>query len=66
LGAWTLWNHRDVFKKNYFFTTTIGIVVFDGASPNLARALTLALEDMSLWGIAGAMGISYLAGLLPM
>lgn len=40
--------------------------MFDGASPNLARALTLALEDMSLWGIAGAMGISYLAGLLPM
>lgn len=52
LGAWTLWNHRNR-------------CVFDGDSPNLATALTLAFDDMSLWGIAGARGISYLAGLLP-
>ncbi|RCV11247.1 hypothetical protein SETIT_2G170900v2, partial [Setaria italica] len=52
LGAWILWNHRNR-------------CVFDGVSPNLARALMLAGEELHVWGLAGARGISYLLTLRP-
>jgi len=48
LGAWTLWNHRNG-------------CVFDGAAPNLAAALSFALEERRLWALAGARGLSLLA-----
>jgi hypothetical protein len=43
LGAWTLWNHRNRSA-------------FDGVSPNLNRVLTLASDELRLWGTAGAKG----------
>jgi hypothetical protein len=52
LGAWTIWNHRNS-------------CVFDGAAPNLAKALILAGEERHLWSMAGARGLSFLAALLP-
>ena len=50
LGAWTLWNHRNK-------------CVFDGASPNLGRALLLTGEELQSWGLAGA--ISCLSAVVP-
>jgi hypothetical protein len=47
LGAWTLWTHRNR-------------CVFDGAAPDIARALTNAGEERKLWSLAGARGISLL------
>jgi len=52
LGAWTLWKHRNS-------------CVFEGAAPNLARALLLAKEEAVLWSLAGARGISFLSALEP-
>jgi hypothetical protein len=34
--------------------------VFDAQSPNLARALLLASEELLYWSLAGARGISNL------
>jgi hypothetical protein len=47
LGAWIIWNHRNR-------------CVFDGDSPNLTKALILAVEERRMWIIAGARGLSYL------
>jgi len=47
LGAWTIWTQRNR-------------CVFDGASPDVARALTLASEERKLWSMSGAQGISFL------
>jgi len=47
LGAWTLWNIRNR-------------CVFDAESPNLARALLLAGEELLYWTLAGARGINNL------
>ena len=47
LGAWTLWNIRNR-------------CVFDAESPNLARALSLAGEELLYWTLAGARGINNL------
>ena len=52
LGAWTLWKHRNS-------------CVFEGAAPNLMRALLLAKEEAVLWSLAGARGISFLSALEP-
>jgi len=52
LGAWTIWNHRNG-------------CVFDGAAPNLVRALMAAGEERHLWSTAGARGLSFLSALLP-
>lgn len=52
LGAWTLWKHRNR-------------CVFVGAAPSVARALLLTSEELHLWGMAGARGISYLFDLQP-
>jgi hypothetical protein len=48
LGAWTIWNHRN-------------ICVFDGLSPCLISILALADEERSLWETAGAKGLCSLA-----
>jgi hypothetical protein len=45
LGACTLWNIRNR-------------CVFDAESPNLARALLLAGEELLYWALAGARGIN--------
>lgn len=50
LGVWILWNHCNRY-------------VFDGASPNIARALLLASEELHLWGLAGARGITHILAL---
>ncbi|PUZ59364.1 hypothetical protein GQ55_4G035200 [Panicum hallii var. hallii] len=47
LGAWLLWNHCNR-------------CVFDGGSPNIVSLLIAALEELNLWGIAGAKGIKLL------
>ena len=47
LGAWTLWNIRNR-------------CVFDAESPNLARALLLAGEELLYWTLARARGINNL------
>jgi hypothetical protein len=47
LGAWTLWKHCNR-------------CVFDGASPNLAAALSQAEEERVVWEPAGAKGITFL------
>jgi hypothetical protein len=52
LGAWILWKHRN-------------LCVFEGAAPNLARALLLAEEEAYLWVLARARGISFLSALEP-
>uniref|UniRef100_A0A0A9C7Z3 Uncharacterized protein n=1 Tax=Arundo donax TaxID=35708 RepID=A0A0A9C7Z3_ARUDO len=47
LGAWFLWKHRNQ-------------CIFDGASPNVAEVLRLASEEMQIWGMARARGLSSL------
>lgn len=47
LGAWTIWTQRNK-------------CVFDGAVPDMVRALTMASEERKLWSMAGARGISSL------
>ncbi|GJN41123.1 hypothetical protein PR202_gn00453 [Eleusine coracana subsp. coracana] len=41
LGVWTLWRYRND-------------CVFNGRSPNIASALTMAGEEKCLWSLAGA------------
>jgi nuclear pore complex protein Nup210 len=50
LGAWTVWTHRNR-------------CVFNGAGPDIARALIIAGEERNLWSVVGARGISLLTGL---
>ncbi|WVZ88874.1 hypothetical protein U9M48_035341 [Paspalum notatum var. saurae] len=52
LGACTLWKQRN-------------LCVFEGAAPNLARALLLTEEEAYLWVLAGARGISFLSAQEP-
>ena len=47
LGAWTIWTHCNR-------------CVFDGAAPDIARALIIAGEERKLWSMAGARAISLL------
>jgi hypothetical protein len=47
LGAWNLWNHQNM-------------CVFDGAVPDLNSILSTTREDLQLWSVAGAEGISSL------
>ncbi|TVU11748.1 hypothetical protein EJB05_45350, partial [Eragrostis curvula] len=47
MGAWTLWKHRNV-------------CVFNGASPNLSAALSMAGEEIQWWEMAGARALSLL------
>jgi hypothetical protein len=48
LGAWTLWRHRND-------------CVFNGKSPQLSVALTMAGHDLWCWSMAGAKGLPLLA-----
>ena len=52
LGSWLVWKHR-----NYY--------VFDGGTPNLSRVMTAFREEVQLWSIARARGVSYLLALAP-
>ena len=52
LGAWNLWYHRNS-------------CVFDGTSPSIASVIATTLEDLHLWSMAGARGVSYLLALVP-
>ena len=47
LGAWCLWRHRNN-------------CVFNGASPSVAAAISLASEEAHLWSLAGARGLTLL------
>jgi hypothetical protein len=47
LGAWMVWNHRN-------------LCLFDSISPNLVGVLLLAFEVIFFWSLAGAQGISFL------
>lgn len=46
LGAWFLWRHRNR-------------CVFDGAAPDLLGLQVLAEDELKLWALAGAKGISH-------
>ena len=50
LAAWSLWNSHNR-------------CVLDGVLPNLSNLLSATMEEMRLWSLAGATGISYLAAL---
>ena len=50
LGAWSLCKHRNP-------------CVFDGMAPNLGVAWMLATEELHLWMLAGARGMSCLSTL---
>ena len=52
LGAWNLWNHRNRY-------------VFNGASPSITSIIATTLEDLHLWSMAGARGVSCLLSLVP-
>ena len=47
LGAWTIWRHRND-------------CVFNGATPRRDTSLLLAKEEVELWCLAGAKGLSLL------
>jgi hypothetical protein len=47
LEDWTLWRHRNDY-------------VFNGISPRLSTALTMAIEEAQAWCMAGAKGLSLL------
>jgi hypothetical protein len=49
LGAWMIWNHRNK-------------VVFDGRTPCISFLLQAAGEEREIWQLAGAKGLSFLAG----
>jgi hypothetical protein len=52
LVAWSLWNHRNR-------------CVFDGRQPDLNGLLSSIRDDMYMWELAGARGISHLLALQP-
>jgi len=52
LGAWNLWNHCNS-------------CVFYGALPSITNIMATTHEDLHLWSIAGARGVSNLLALVP-
>lgn len=52
LGAWIISNHRNK-------------CIFDGWTPNVSLALSLAREERLMWEMAGAKSLSYLAASFP-
>ena len=52
LGAWLIWKHRNC-------------CVFDGEIPNVSRVVEAFREEVQLWPVAGARGVSYLLALAP-
>jgi hypothetical protein len=49
LGAWMIWKHRNK-------------VVFDGRTPSISFLLQAAGDEREMWQLAGAKGLSFLAG----
>ncbi|GJN05510.1 hypothetical protein PR202_ga23141 [Eleusine coracana subsp. coracana] len=47
LGVWTIWQHCND-------------CVFNGRSPNIASALTMAGEEKCMWSMAGAKALASL------
>ncbi|GJN12867.1 hypothetical protein PR202_ga31184 [Eleusine coracana subsp. coracana] len=47
LGAWMIWKQRND-------------VVFNGASPNVQRTLSLIVDEVHLWSLAGAQELARL------
>lgn len=52
LGAWIIWNHHNK-------------CIFEGWTPNVSLALSLAREEILLWEMAGAKSLSFLAASSP-
>jgi hypothetical protein len=52
LGAWAIWNHRSR-------------CVFYGILPSLNEVMFLIKEELHLWCLVGARGVSYLLALAP-
>ena len=52
LGAWSIWKHRNH-------------CVFDGGTPSLARVVAVFREELHLWSLAGARGVTHLLALAP-
>ena len=50
LGAWSIWNHRNR-------------CVFDGIQPSLNGVLAIVKDELHLWSLAGARGVSHLLAL---
>ena len=46
LGAWSIWNLRNRY-------------VFDGISPSLSLIVVQVRDELKVWDLAGACGISY-------
>ena len=53
LGAWSIWIHRNR-------------CVFDGIPPNLNGVLSVLIEEMRLWSVVAARGVSHLLALPPL
>jgi hypothetical protein len=52
VGAWMIWNHRNK-------------MVFDGRTPSISFLLQAAGDERAMWRLAGAKGLSFLAGQTP-
>jgi len=52
LVAWSLWNHCNR-------------CVYDGVQPNLNEVLLSIREELHLWGLAGARGVTHILAQLP-
>ena len=52
LVVWSLWNHRNR-------------CVFDGLQPSLSGLLSTIRDELHLWDLAGARGITHLLALQP-
>jgi len=50
--TWSIWNHRNR-------------CVFDGIQPSLNRILAAVKDELHLWSLAGARGVSHLLALEP-
>ena len=53
LGVLSIWIHRNR-------------CVFDGITPNLNEVLSVLIEEMRLWSVVGARGVSHLLALPPL
>jgi hypothetical protein len=52
LGAWSIWNHHNR-------------CVFDGIQPSLNGVLAVVKDELHLWSLARARGVSHLLALVP-
>ena len=74
LVAWSLWNHRNPIRKG--LNSVIILVawslcnhrnrcVFYGWQLNLIGVLSSIREELHLWGLAGARGVTHILAQLP-